>query len=96
MVNQACKNLSGMHKGNGDLDIVYFTDPLCCWSWAMKPQLARFNATWKGSINWRYCMGGLLPAWNQYMDLLNSISRPSPNGAHMVAGGTTHRFANTA
>jgi putative protein-disulfide isomerase len=80
MVNRACKNLAGTQKGKGDLDIVYFTDPLCCWSWAMKAQLTRLNENWQGTIKWRYCMGGLLPAWNHYMDSLNSISRPAQMG----------------
>ena len=46
----------------------------------MKSQLAQFKTAWEGTIHWRYCMGGLLPAWNQYMDSLNSISRPAQMG----------------
>ncbi|AEV96420.1 disulfide bond formation protein DsbA [Niastella koreensis] len=81
MVNQDCKKASGkIQEENEDLDIVYFTDPLCCWSWAMKPQLARLRADWKGTIRWRYCMGGLLPSWNQFTDSVNSINRPAQMG----------------
>src|SRR5687768_10810953 len=69
-----------MQEGAAALDIVYFTDPLCCWSWAMNPQLAQLKTAWKGTIRWRYCMGGLLPSWNQYTDSLNSISRPAQMG----------------
>jgi putative protein-disulfide isomerase len=91
MVSEDCKKAISTQDENVDLDIVYFTDPLCCWSWAMKPQLARLNADWKGTIHWRYCMGGLLPSWNQYMDSLNNISRPVQMGpVWMQAGQLTN------
>ncbi|MBO9201699.1 MULTISPECIES: DsbA family oxidoreductase [Niastella] len=88
MVSQDCKNASGnMQVEKDDLNIVYFTDPLCCWSWAMKPQLDRLNVDWKGTIHWRYCMGGLLPSWNQFTDSLNSISRPAQMGPIWMQAG---------
>lgn len=88
MVNQDCKKVSGnTTEDKDDLNIVYFTDPLCCWSWAMKPQLARLHADWKGTIHWRYCMGGLLPSWNQFTDSLNSISRPAQMGPIWMQAG---------
>ncbi len=62
------------------LEVIYFTDPLCCWSWAMEPQLRRIQYEYNGQINWRYCMGGLLPGWNNYHDEINSVSRPIQMG----------------
>ncbi|WP_207513928.1 DsbA family oxidoreductase [Longitalea luteola] len=62
------------------IDIVYYTDPLCCWSWALEPQLERLEKDWPGTINWRYCMGGLLPGWQHYFDQQNSIQRPAQMG----------------
>ncbi|HEY5371643.1 MAG TPA: DsbA family protein [Hanamia sp.] len=62
------------------LEIIYFTDPLCCWSWAMEPQLRKLQYEYNGQINWRYCMGGLLPGWNNYHDEVNSVSRPIQMG----------------
>jgi predicted DsbA family dithiol-disulfide isomerase len=62
------------------IDIVYYTDPLCCWSWGMEPQLTRLEKEWPGAINWRYCMGGLLPAWNHYIDNYNNVQRPAQMG----------------
>ena len=62
------------------LEIIYFTDPLCCWSWAMEPQLRKIQYEYNGQINWRYCMGGLLPGWNNYHDEINSVSRPIQMG----------------
>ena len=62
------------------LEIIYFTDPLCCWSWAMEPQLRRIQYEYNGKIKWRYRMGGLLPDWNNYHDEINSVSRPTQMG----------------
>jgi predicted DsbA family dithiol-disulfide isomerase len=62
------------------IDIVYYTDPLCCWSWGFDPQLIRLEKEWPGKINWRYCMGGLLPFWGHYVDNYNSIQRPAQMG----------------
>ena len=88
MVSQDRKNISGIIQEEKDeLNIVYYTDPLCCWSWAMRPQLARLTADWKGTIHWRYCMGGLLPSWNQFTDSLNSISRPAQMGPIWMQAG---------
>lgn len=61
-------------------EIIYFTDPLCCWSWAMEPQLRRIQNEYDGKIRWRYRMGGLLPDWNNYHDEINSVSRPMQMG----------------
>ncbi|WP_243751788.1 DsbA family protein [Niastella caeni] len=79
-INQACNTSAGRQGKDEDLNIVYFTDPLCCWSWAMNRQLAQLKTAWNGTIHWRYCMGGLLPAWNKYIDSLNCISRPAQMG----------------
>jgi len=58
------------------VEIIYYTDPLCCWSWAMEQHWQRLTANFKDAIEWRYCMGGLLPDWKKYNDQLNAVSRP--------------------
>jgi putative protein-disulfide isomerase len=64
-------------KGQADLiEITYYTDPLCCWSWAFEPQWQKLLSVFKQNITWRYCMGGLLPNWNNYHDAVNSINKP--------------------
>lgn len=63
-----------------ELQVVYYTDPLCCWSWAFEPQWRRLRYEFAGSIRWRYCMGGLIPDWKSYNDTLNSINRPLQMG----------------
>lgn len=62
------------------LEIVYYTDPLCCWSWAFEPQWRKLRYEFRDLILWRYCMGGLIPDWKHYNDAVNSISRPSQMG----------------
>lgn len=62
------------------VEIVYYTDPLCCWSWAFEPQWRRLRYEFSGKIKWRYCMGGLLPSWNSYNDPINAVSRPLQMG----------------
>ena len=62
------------------IDITYFTDPLCCWSWALEPQWRKLVFQFKDHISWKYCLGGLIPSWNGFVDRINSVSRPSQMG----------------
>jgi len=59
---------------------VYYTDPLCCWSWAMEPEWQELKNQFPSQLSVRYCMGGMLPDWNSYHDTINSISRPVQMG----------------
>ncbi len=66
---------------SGDrIDIVFYTDPLCCWSWAMEPQWRRIQYEYRDLLSIRYCMGGLLSDWNNFNDSINSVSRPIQMG----------------
>lgn len=60
--------------------IEYYTDPLCCWSWAFEPQWRRLRYAYSGQIMWRYRMGGLISNWNHYNDPMNNVSRPIQMG----------------
>jgi putative protein-disulfide isomerase len=62
------------------IDIVYYTDPLCCWSWAMEEGWQQFITSYADQVQVRYCMGGLIPDWNSYYDDINSINRPVQMG----------------
>ena len=62
------------------VEITYYTDPLCCWSWAFEPQWRRLQYEYIGKLTWKYCMGGLLPGWNNFNDAENSVSRPIQMG----------------
>jgi predicted DsbA family dithiol-disulfide isomerase len=61
------------------LEVIYYTDPLCCWSWAMEPQLRKLKFEFN-DIAWRTCMGGLLPGWGNYNDEVNCVTRPIQMG----------------
>ena len=60
--------------------ITYDTDPLCCWSWALEPQWRRFRFEYQDNVSWRYCMGGLIPGWNNFADPVHAVSRPAQMG----------------
>jgi putative protein-disulfide isomerase len=62
------------------LEIIYYTDPLCCWSWAIEPQLRKLKFEFSGKLQWRICMGGLLSGWKNYHDEINSVTRPIQMG----------------
>ena len=67
------------NKADG-ISITYYTDPLCCWSWAFEPHWRRLLFLGGNDIQFRYCMGGLLPSWNNYHDSSNNVSRPIQMG----------------
>jgi predicted DsbA family dithiol-disulfide isomerase len=69
------------------LEIIYYTDPLCCWSWAFEPQWRRLLYEFAGQIKYRYCMGGLLPGWKNYNDSVNSVSKPIQMGPVWMHAG---------
>lgn len=62
------------------VDIVYYTDPLCSWSWAFEPQWRRLRYEYGDQLRWRYCMGGLLPNWEAFNDPFHAVSRPVQMG----------------
>ena len=69
------------------INIVYYTDPLCCWSWAMEQQLAQLENECSTPVNWRYCLGGLLPGWGLFTDNQNNILRPAQMGPLWMHAG---------
>ena len=60
--------------------IKYFTDPLCCWSWAMEPQMRKLRYLLHGRLRINYIMGGLLKDWQHFSDQMNNINRPAQMG----------------
>jgi predicted DsbA family dithiol-disulfide isomerase len=56
--------------------ITYYTDPLCCWSWALEPHVSRIKALYGDQLDWNYVMGGMIQDWRTYNDPMNSITRP--------------------
>ena len=62
------------------MEIQFYTDPLCCWSWAFEPQWRRLRYEYSGRIKWRYRMAGLIPNWSSYSDPLNGVAKPIQMG----------------
>lgn len=58
----------------------YFTDPLCCWSWAFEPHWLRLRKSLVGQFAWRMHMGGMIRDWRSFHDPLNSIHKPGQMG----------------
>ena len=62
------------------LEITYYTDPLCCWSWCFEPVIQKLRNEFGDEIKWRYCMGGLIPTWKAFIDPVNHVTRPLQMG----------------
>lgn len=60
--------------------VEYFTDPLCCWSWGMEPQMRKLRYLLKERLKITYVMGGLIRDWQHFSDGMNNINRPSQLG----------------
>lgn len=60
--------------------VEYYTDPLCCWSWGMEPQMRKLRYLLRDRLQIEYVMGGLISDWNHFSDQLNDISSPSQVG----------------
>jgi putative protein-disulfide isomerase len=63
-----------------DIDVTYYTDPLCSWSWAFEAVWRRLRYELADRITWRYALGGLLPDWKNFNDPIRSVSRPTQMG----------------
>lgn len=86
------KEIQKKRPGNSRelIDITYYTDPLCCWSWAMEPHWSRLQGEFASDLRITYKMAGLLPSWGNFNDTLNDIRRPIHMGPEwMYAGEAT-------
>lgn len=62
------------------VEINYYTDPLCSWSWAFEAPWRRLRYEFGSAIRVRLRMGGMIPDWQTYSDPVNSVSRPCQLG----------------
>jgi predicted DsbA family dithiol-disulfide isomerase len=46
--------------------LLYFTDPICSTCWTIQPQLRKLKLEYDQYLEVEYCMGGLLPSWENY------------------------------
>jgi predicted DsbA family dithiol-disulfide isomerase len=80
MEKQQQRVANNISSADGVVNIVYYTDPLCCWSWAFEPQWRRLRYEFGAKVRWCYCMGGLIPSWKAFHDAANAVSRPAQMG----------------
>lgn len=79
------------------LTITYYTDPLCCWSWAFEKHWKAFRQEFGHTFHWTYVMGGMIPDWKTFTDPLNSVSKPMQMGpVWMHASQVTREFIDYA
>lgn len=62
------------------VEAVYYTDPLCSWSWGFEPPLRRLRYEFGRTLGWRTRMTGLIPSWDRFSDPVNAVSRPLQMG----------------
>src|SRR3954471_3369508 len=70
------------------VEITFYTDPLCCWSWGFEPQWRRLQYELQDQIVFRYVMTGLLASWKNFSDPLYSVTRPQQMGPVWMEAGT--------
>ena len=71
------------------VDVIYYTDPLCSWSWAFEPVWRRLRYELGDQLAWRYRMGGMIPDWRHYADPLNDVASPAHDRA-ATGGSSAH------
>ena len=59
------------------VEVTYYTDPLCPWSWVLEPQCNRLRFTFGDQLAWRHVLGGMIPDWKSYHDPLNEVHNPA-------------------
>lgn len=72
--------MSSADTGRPCIDVTFYTDPLCCWSFCLDKHWRVIQQRYAEVLTWRYCMGGLLPDWQHFRDDVYSISRPAQMG----------------
>jgi len=65
---------------NKKIQILYFTDPVCSTCWIIQPLLRKLKLEYDNYIYIKYCMGGMLPSWDEYSK--GSISNPTDAAQH--------------
>ncbi|MEW5926100.1 MAG: DsbA family protein [Gemmatimonadota bacterium] len=73
------------------LDIEYYTDPLCCWSWALAPAGRRLRYEFGDQISWRYRLGGMIADWSGFSDPLNGVDSAAQMGPYWYQMRVEHQ-----
>jgi putative protein-disulfide isomerase len=75
----------------GQIKITFYTDPLCCWSWAFEQPWRKLLEHYGSNITYEYVMGGMIPRWDIYNDPLNSVCKPIQMGPVWMHAGEVTR-----
>ncbi len=70
------------------IQVLYFTDPICSTCWIIQPTLRKLKLEYDNYINIEYCMGGLLPSWDQYNG--STILKPTDAARHWDEVGAAY------
>jgi putative protein-disulfide isomerase len=80
-IEQGLRDIMEGEENKADrVEITFYTDPLCCWSWAFESQWRKLQYEFQDKLVLRYVMTGLLPSWKNYSDSVYSVSRPQQMG----------------
>lgn len=62
------------------VEISFYTDPICCWSWALEKPLSKVREFLAGRVEVRYVIYAMITDWQDFHDPLNSVSTPAQMG----------------
>ncbi|MGN6491884.1 MAG: DsbA family oxidoreductase [Agriterribacter sp.] len=66
--------------GDALVSATLYTDPLCCWSYAMQHSIEEVQAAFGTHVQWRIRLAGMIPDWKKFSDPVNNVARPSQMG----------------
>lgn len=72
------------------IQMIYVTDPLCCYCWQAEPVLRKFTALYGHYMGITTLMGGLLKSWDGFEDEVNGILQPSDVQGHWQQAAEKH------
>jgi predicted DsbA family dithiol-disulfide isomerase/2-polyprenyl-6-methoxyphenol hydroxylase-like FAD-dependent oxidoreductase len=78
LISQSIEKPIRTKKAN--IEILYFTDPVCSTCWLVQPQLRKLALTYGQYFEISYHMGGLLPDWETYTG--SKIKKPADAAIH--------------
>lgn len=78
---------SSINKVDPAIEVIVYTDPLCCWSWAFQDHLEKLQNKLAGLATWNYKMGGLISSWKNFHDEINNVTRPIQMGPVWMHAG---------
>jgi len=75
---------------NKQIQIIYFTDPICSTCWVMQPSLRKLEIEYGRYLNIEYHMGGMLPSWETYTK--GKIKEPLDAARHWEEVAVSHKM----